>query len=240
MGAGAAHDLDALRPRVLIVEDDATIASNLYSYLETRGFVPDAACDGRAAIQMLEAQNFDVMVLDVGLPGRDGHAVLQVLRNELGSALPVLVLTARDQLEDKLAGFAHGADDYLTKPFALAEVEARLRALVARAQGTVVAAARHFHGLSFDPRTRVVTVHGKPVHLTRRSIQIIDMLTRDAGSVVERADLESALWGAEPPSSDALRSQLHLLRRALADAGFDGIETVHGTGWRLVPPGGAR
>ena len=240
MNTPTAPSADALRPRVLIAEDDATIAGNLYSYLEASGFVPDAACDGRTALQMLAARSFDVMVLDIGLPGRDGHAVLRGLRDDLGSAMPVLVLTARDQLEDKLAGFAHGADDYLTKPFALAEVEARLRALVNRAQGTVVAAVRTFHGLSFDPRTRTVEVNGAPVPLTRRSIQILDMLTRDAGCVVERADLESALWGAEPPSSDALRSQFHLLRRALAEAGFDGIETVHGTGWRLVAPEGKR
>ncbi len=227
---------DALRPRVLIAEDDPIIAANLYGYLEARGFVPDAACDGRQAVQRLQAQVFDVMVLDVGLPARDGHAVLQALRNELGSAMPVLVLTARDQLSDKLAGFAHGADDYLTKPFALAEVEARLRALVHRSQGTVVAAPREFCGLGFDPRTRVVCVRGTPVHLTRRSLQLVDLLTRDAGSVVARAEFESALWGGEPPSSDALRSQMHLLRRALAEAGFDGIETVHGTGWRLVEP----
>ncbi|VFR89412.1 putative two-component system response regulator [plant metagenome] len=225
-----------LRPRVLIVEDDTTLAGNLYSYLENKGFMPDAAYEGRGALRILAEQPFDVVVLDIGLPGQDGYRVLQSLRQDLQRSVPVLILTARDQLEDKLAGFSHGADDYLTKPFALAEVEARLRALVNRSQGAVTAAPREFHGLSFDPRTRVVSVNGLPVYLARKSTQIVEMLMRDPGCAVLRTDLESALWGDETPASDALRSQIHLLRRALADAGFDGIETLHGTGWRLVVP----
>jgi len=225
----------ANRSRVLVVEDDLTIAGNLYAYLEARGFVPDAAYDGRSALAMLARQSFDAVVLDIGLPGGvDGYGVLHGLRVEQCSPVPVLMLTARDGLDDKLAGFAHGVDDYLTKPFALAEVEARLTALIQRARGGVVNAVRTFGPLQLDVRTRVVSVGGKPVHLARKSVAIVEMLMRDPGRVVQRAELEDALWGDEPPSAYALRSQMHLLRRALADAGFDGIETVHGTGWRLV------
>jgi DNA-binding response OmpR family regulator len=220
--------------RVLIVEDDATIAGNLYSYLEARGFVPDAAYDGRAALSLLTSAHFDVVILDVGLPGMDGYSVLRAMRTEHMLSVPVLMLTARDELDDKLAGFSHGADDYLTKPFALAEVEARLHALIQRASGAVGTPVRRWGSLSYDSRTRLVSVKGKPVHLTRKSCMIMDALLRDPGRVVPRTELESLLWGSEPPSSDALRSQVHLLRKALADAGFDGIETVHGTGWRLV------
>jgi DNA-binding response OmpR family regulator len=144
------------------------------------------------------------------------------------------MLTARDELDDKLAGFSHGADDYLTKPFALAEVEARLHALIQRASGAVGTPVRRWGPLSYDSRTRAVAVGVQSVHLTRKSCMILDALLRDPGRVVPRAELESLLWGNEPPSSDALRSQVHLLRKALADAGFDGIETVHGTGWRLI------
>ncbi len=223
--------------RILIVEDDATIAGNLYSYLEQRGFVPDAAYDGRAALGLLTSQHFDAVILDVGLPGMDGYAVLRAMRTEHMLPVPVLMLTARDELSDKLAGFAHGADDYLTKPFALAEVEARLNALIMRASGAVATPVRRCGGLSYDSRTRVVAVDGKPVHLARKSVMIIDALLRDPGRVVPRGELESLLWGSEPPSSDALRSQMHLLRKALNDAGFDGIETVHGTGWRLLANG---
>jgi len=222
--------------RVLVVEDDLTIAGNLYRFLEVNGFVPDVAYDGRTALRMLQDQRFDAMVLDVGLPGLDGYQVLQTLRAERRQAIPVLILTARDALDDKLEGFSHGADDYLTKPFALAEVQARLLALIHRAQGAVVDAVREFGPLQFDGRTRVVLVAGQPVRLTRKSGQIVEALLRDPGRIVSREELESVLWGDEPPSPDALRSQMHLLRRALADAGFDGIETVHGIGWRLVLP----
>ena len=229
-----AAPVSAAHYRVLIVEDDATIAGNLYSFLEARGFVPDAAYDGRAALSLLTSQHFDVVILDVGLPGLDGYGVLRALRTEHMLSVPVLMLTARDELEDKLAGFSHGADDYLTKPFALAEVEARLHALIQRASGVVGKPVRRCGPLSYDSRRHVALVDGRPVHLTRKSCMILEALLRDPGRVVPRPELESLLWGSEPPSSDALRSQVHLLRKALADAGFDGIETVHGTGWRLV------
>jgi len=230
--AGANH-------RVLIVEDDHVIAGNLYSFLEARGFLPDVAYSGPAALQRLQEQRFDAVLLDIGLPGMDGNAVLHDMRTERRLAVPVLMLTARDSLEDKLAGFSHGADDYLTKPFALLEVEARLLALIQRAKGSTVDAERTFGPLQFDARSRVVSVSGVPVHLTRKAGLIIEVLLRDPGRVVTREELESVLWGNEPPSSDALRSQVHLLRRALADAGFDSIETVHGTGWRLTLPAAA-
>src|SRR5690606_39063283 len=118
--------------QVLIVEDDLTIAGNLYQFLELSGFTPDVAYDGTTALRMLQSQHFDAVVLDIGLPGKDGYQVLHTLRSEWRKAIPVLMLTARDTLEDKLTGFGHGADDYLTKPFALAEVKARLLALIHR------------------------------------------------------------------------------------------------------------
>ncbi|AZY48089.1 response regulator transcription factor [Bordetella avium] len=221
--------------RVLIVEDNLTIAGNLYEYLQTQGFMPDAAYEGKSALAMLERQEFDAVLLDVGLPGGlDGYGVLHHLRTALRKPVPVLILTARDGLDDKLAGFSHGADDYLTKPFALAEVKARLLALIQRSRHAVVDAVYRFGPLAMDSRSREVSVNGKPVHLARKSVLIVEMLLRDPGKVVSRETLEAALWGDEPPASDALRSQVHLLRRALSEAGFDGIETTHGIGWRLV------
>jgi len=220
--------------RVLIVEDDTTIAGNLYGYLQGQGYLLDAAYDGHAALALLAEQRFDAVVLDVGLPGLSGYEVLSRLRGKLAQAVPVLVLTSRDLLEDKLAGFAHGADDYLTKPFALAEVHARLQALIKRARRSVVDAPVLSCGLlQFDKRTRLVSVAGHPVHLGRKACMMVEILLRDPGRVVARDELEREIWGDEPPSSDSLRSQMHLLRRALAEAGFDGIETVHGQGWRL-------
>lgn len=222
--------------RVLIVEDDLTIAGNLYQFLELAGFVPDVAYDGVTALRMLENQHFDAVLLDVGLPGRDGYQVLRELRHERRQAVPVLMLTARDALEDKLAGFDHGADDYLTKPFALAEVQARLLALISRSKGAVVNSVQSCGPLQFDGRTRAVSVAGRKLHLARKSVLIVETLLRDPGRIVSREELESVLWHDDPPSGEALRSQMHLLRRALSDAGFDGIETMHGVGWRLTPP----
>ena len=221
-------------PRLLIVEDDPTIAGNLFQFFEARGFVVDAAYDGRTALHRLGVESFEIVILDVGLPAIDGLAVLHRLRNELGLALPVLLLTARDDIGDKLAGFSHGADDYVTKPFVLVEVEARVRALLARASGRVAAPIKRFGPLTLDPRRHELRVNGTLARLTPKGWSIIDMLLRDPGRVVPRAELERALWGEDPPETDALRSQIHLLRKALADAGFDGIETLHGVGLRLV------
>lgn len=221
-------------PRLLIVEDDPTIAGNLFQFFEARGFVVDAAYDGRTALHRLGVESFEIVILDVGLPAIDGLAVLHRLRNELGLALPVLLLTARDDIGDKLAGFSHGADDYVTKPFVLVEVEARVRALLARASGRVAAPIKRFGPLTLDPRRHELRVNGTLVRLTPKGWSIIDLLLRDPGRVVPRAELERALWGEDPPETDALRSQIHLLRKALADAGFDGIETLHGVGLRLV------
>lgn len=221
-------------PRLLIVEDDPTIAGNLFAFFEARGFVVDAAYDGRTALHRLAIDAFEIVILDVGLPAVDGLAVLHRLRNELGLAVPVLLLTARDDIGDKLAGFSHGADDYVTKPFVLVEVEARVRALLARASGRVAAPIKRFGALTLDPRRHELRVNGTLAKLTPKGWNILEVLLRDPGRVVPRTELERALWGDDPPETDALRSQIHLLRKVLADAGFEGIETVHGVGLRLV------
>lgn len=224
----------ALHPRLLIVEDDVTICGNLCAYMEAKGFVVDVAYDGASALYRLSVETFDAILLDIGLPGTDGLTVLRRLRTELQQATPVLLLTARDELNDKLAAFSIGADDYVTKPYALAEVEARLRALLARAYGTVANPVRRCGALEFDARTRAVKVADKLVRLTPKSSRIVEVLIRDPGRVVPRGELETALWGGDVPERDALRSQIHLLRKALADAGFHGLDTVHGVGFRLA------
>jgi DNA-binding response OmpR family regulator len=231
--------MSAPLPRLLIVEDDSTIAGNLFEFFEKRGFSVDAAYDGRSALQRLAKQTFELVILDVGLPVVDGLGVLNRLRNELALATPVLLLTARDDIGDKLAGFAHGADDYVTKPFVLVEVEARVRALLARASGRVAAPFKRFGPLTLDPRRHELQVNGVPIRLTPKGWNILEVLLRDPGRVVPRSELERALWGDDPPETDALRSQVHLLRKALADAGFEGIETVHGVGLRLLDPDAA-
>jgi len=203
--------------RVLIVEDDATIAANLYQFLELRGFVVDLARDGPAAIARLSAETYDAIILDIGLPRSDGFQVLDTLRRRLLRATPVLVLTARGELESRLQAFESGADDYLAKPFALAEVEARVLALHRRSTGAVV------------------RVGDQVVRLMPRSMLLLERLIRDPGAVVARRELEELLWPGGDAPADALRGQVYLLRRALSEAGFDGVETVHGVGFRLHP-----
>lgn len=218
---------------VLVVEDERTIAANLVEYLETHGHCVDIAYDGPAAIACVSSGTYDVIVLDLGLPRADGMQVLQHLRAVLGVATPVLVLTARDRLSSKLESLRIGADDYLTKPFALAEVQARIAALHRRASGSVVADVLRVGALRLDRRTREVWVGEAAVRLMPRSMRILELLLRDPGRVVTRAEIEAELWAGETPESDALRSQIHLLRRALVQAGYRGLETVHGVGYRL-------
>ena len=148
----------------------------------------------------------------------------------------MLVISARSDLADKLAGFAHGADDYLTKPFALAEVEARVRALLNRSgPGSVVDPVLRFGTLELDRERGEVRVAGNVVRLTPKATQLLELLLRKPGQLVRRAAIEATLWPEAQPQPDALRSQSHSLRKALAEHGFDGVETVHGVGLRLAP-----
>ncbi len=222
-------------PKVLVVEDEMTIAANLHQYLEIRGFLVDLAYDGQAAIARISAESYDVILLDIGLPRADGFQVLEALRRRLLLATPVLLLTARGELDTRLQGFEHGADDFLVKPFALAEVEARLLALHRRATGAVVSQESRAGNLRLDRRTRAVHVGDQPVRLMPRSMLILERLMRDPGEVVGRRELEHLLWPDDDGPPDALRSQVYLLRRALSEAGYDGFETVHGVGFRLRP-----
>jgi DNA-binding response OmpR family regulator len=224
----------ARRCRVLVVEDERTIAANLHEYLDAHGFDVDVAYDGAAALERLAAHPFDVVVLDLGLPRTSGTEVLGRMRRALGVAAPVLVLTARTGLGDKLDALSIGADDYLVKPFALAEVAARIAALDRRARGDVVDRTLVAGPLSLDLRTREVRVGDRPLRLTPMSTRLLEALLRDPGRLVPRAELEAALWPDDPPDGDALRGQVHLLRRALSAAGFEGLETVHGVGWRIA------
>ena len=221
------------RIKVLVVEDELTIAGNLLQYLELRGHKPDVAYDGPAAMACMDAEGWDVIVLDIGLPRADGFQVLHHLRERLLLATPVLILTARGELDAKMRGFSMGADDYLQKPFALAELEARVQALHRRASGSVVAQALVSGALRLDRRTRQVSVAGRTLKLMPRSMQLLERLIRHPGEVVRREELERVLWPEGDAPADALRGQVYLLRRALSEAGYDDLETVHGVGFRL-------
>ncbi len=221
--------------RVLIIEDDLDIATNLYEFLEGRGNTVDMARDGVSGMHLAVSGEFDAIVLDLGLPGMDGLSLCSKLRREARLDVPVLILTARDVLDDKLTAFDCGADDYLVKPFALREVEARLKALVARRRGRVINRKMVHGAIAFDPGNMAVSVDGRPVHLSRKCLRLLEMMMSAPNRVYSRAELEQELWGDEHPQSDSLLSHMHLLRRALTDAsGASPIETVHGVGYRFA------
>jgi DNA-binding response OmpR family regulator len=227
--------------RVLIIEDDSTIAANLYDFLAARGHAVDAAADGVTGLHLAVSQPFDAIVLDLALPGMDGATLCRKLRDEAHIETPVLMLTARDTLEDKLAGFEQGADDYLVKPFALREVEARLHALHKRHTGRTTTRALRVGDLALDPATLAIRFAGREVKLPRKCFRLLEALMMNSGKVVSRGELEDAVWGEAQETSDTLRSHMHVLRRALREAGgYDPIETVHAFGYRLLPGDGPR
>ncbi|HEY8553611.1 MAG TPA: response regulator transcription factor [Burkholderiales bacterium] len=221
--------------RVLIIEDDRDIAADLYEYLERRGHAPDHAYDGVTGLHLAVTNDYDAIVLDLALPGIGGLELCRRLREDARRDTPVLMLTARDTLDDKLAGFTSGADDYVVKPFALKEVEARLVALHKRHHGRSALRPLQVGDLVYDPATLCVTRAGEPVKLPRKCLRLLEVLMQQPNKVHSRLELEHAVWGDAQPQSDTLRSHMHLLRRALARPGRpDPIENVRGLGYRLV------
>ena len=222
--------------RILVIEDNPDIASNIGDYLSDRGNVVDFAGDGVTGLHLAVVNDYEVIVLDLMLPGMDGLEVCRKLRQEARKHTPVLMLTARDALTQKLAGFETGADDYMVKPFALQELEARIQVLVRRSkpqQARVLQVA----DLAYNLDTLVVTRQGKSIQLNPIALKILQCLMEASPSVVTRQDLEHRVWGEELPDSDSLRVHIHGLRAAI-DKPFDKplIQTRHGIGYRLVDP----
>ena len=222
--------------RVLIIEDNPDIAANLGDYLEDHGHTVDFAGDGVTGLHLAVVNDFDAIVLDLALPGMDGLEVCRKLRSEADKDTPVLMLTARDRLEDKLAGFETGADDYLVKPFELQEVAVRLKVLAGRGRRR---SSRELKvgGLAFNQDTLNVTREGKEIYLNPIGLKLLHCLMEASPNVVSRAELETEVWGEEMPDSDSLRVHIHSLRSAI-DKPFASnmIQTRHGIGYRLVAP----
>ncbi len=224
--------------RVLIVEDNADITANLSAYLGPQGYALDFAANGYGGLALLSQNDYDAVILDIGLPGVDGLELCRKMRNDLRKTTPVLMLTARDTLQDKVAGFESGADDYLVKPFSLVELDMRLKALVRRARGPSPSAHLLRVGeLTFDTTTYEVKRAGVPLALTRTGYKILACLMREAPKIVLRETLESEVWGDDRPQSDALRTHIHALRQVL-DKPYSTamLHTVQGIGHRLVAP----
>ncbi|MCB1553635.1 MAG: response regulator transcription factor [Xanthomonadales bacterium] len=221
--------------RILVIEDNQDIAANLGDFLEEQGHIVDFAGDGVTGLHRAVVDEFDAIVLDLNLPGMDGLEVCRKLRQEARKSTPILMLTARDTLEQKLAGFESGADDYLVKPFALQEVQARLNVLARRGKGMGPRTLK-VADLEYNLDTLEVERGGKSITLNPTALKILQALMEASPSVVPRQELETRVWGEELPDSDSLRVHIHGLRAAI-DKPFGSalIQTRHGIGYRLAP-----
>lgn len=219
--------------RVLLIEDNRDLATTLWDYLELHGFAVDHAADGVTGLRLALGGAHDLIVLDLGLPRLDGLEVCRQLRAAQHD-MPVLMLTARETLDDKLRGFAEGADDYLVKPFALKELVARLHALHRRVHPPLVAVLR-VADLEYDPGRVRVRRAGREVPITRAGLRLLEALMRRSPWVVTHAELARALWGDVECDPNALRTHMHALRQAIDKPfGEPLLHSVHGIGYRLA------
>ncbi len=219
--------------RILVIEDQFALRQQLASVFEDAGWVADFAAEGAQGVQLALATPPDVLVLDIGLPGLDGLGVCARLRAEADRHIPILMLTARDTLDDKLRGFAAGADDYLIKPFANAELLVRCTALSQRHR-TGQSHILHIGSLRLDRRSQHIERDGRALKLPNRARTILLALMDAWPRAVSRSELIDRLWPHEVPPSDPLRSHLYVLRQALDGADDKPmLVTVHGVGFRL-------
>ena len=218
---------------ILLIEDNRDLAQNLFDYLEAKGHAMDLAEDGISGLHFAAANQYDVLILDWMLPGIDGLTLCRRIR-EAGKQTPVLMLTARDSLNDKIAGLEAGADDYVVKPCSLREIEARLMALVRRSQVREGVLTLQVADLSFNPGTLKVARGERGIELPPIPLKLLEILMRQSPRVVVREDVERAIWGDSPPDSDALRAHLHILRNAIDRPGEKPlIKTIRGIGYKI-------
>ncbi|MGF1885355.1 response regulator transcription factor [Photobacterium profundum] len=219
--------------KVLIVEDNHHVAETIADYLELEGIIIDCAYHGESALTLLTQHTYDVIIMDIMMPKLDGISAVKRIREELYCGTPILFLTAKDTLDDKVAAFKAGGDDYLLKPFAMEELHLRLQALSNRGPRLDIGTLS-FADLALNTKTERVTRNGQAIKLSRIQFKILTILLRHAPAIVNRQDMIDAVWGDDSPSSDALRSHIYGLRNAI-DKGFETsrLETIHGQGYRL-------
>jgi len=222
--------------RILIVEDNPDLAENIADFFESQGHLLDFAMDGIGGLHLALTEDYDVIILDIMLPRMDGLTFCRKLREEGAKQTPVLMLTARDTLSDKLEGFNAGADDYLVKPFELEELAARIKALVRRSD-PMEKEILQIADLLVDIGKMQVYRANSQIDLTRVCFKILTLLMQASPNVVSRKEIEHALWSDMPPGSDALRSHIYSLRQAI-DKPYKHhlIHTIHGIGYKLVDP----
>lgn len=217
---------------VLLVDDNTDILCNVRDYLEMNGMAVETAINGKEALERMSQRSYAVCVLDIGLPDVDGLTVCKTLRAN-GDKTPILMLTARDSIDDRVTGLEVGAYDYLIKPFSLRELNARVQALVRRAYGDSEMKLR-VGDLTFDLSTTQVNRAGKPIKLNPTCLTILKELMIRSPAIVSRSRLEAQVWGGGAPDSDSLRANIYLLRQAI-DKAFDKklIHTHPGLGWSI-------
>ena len=220
--------------KLLLVEDDLSIAEMLQEALIENHYVVEVAHDGQTAIDLVGAFNYDLLLLDVMLPKMDGISVCRKLRAN-GYLMPILMLTAKDTTKDRVTGLDAGADDYVTKPYNLQELLARIRALLRRGQSSL-APIMEWGNLTLDPSSCEVTYQEKPLTLTPKEYRLMELFLRHGSRVLSRSTIVENLWSyEETPQEDAVKAHIKRLRQKLKNAGAcsDLIETVYGLGYRL-------
>lgn len=220
---------------VLLIENNRQIAELVGNFLERRGYSVDYATDGITGSNLATSNSYDVIVLDARLPGMDGLEICRKLRREARKDYPMLMLTACDTLEDKLAGLDAGADDYMVKPFDLRELDARLHALIRRDRCQVTGEKLTVGNMTLDPETLQVSRAGKVLSVTRTGRKLLAILMRRSPRVVSRQDIEREIWGDALPDSDTLRSHVYNLRQVIdAPFGYPLLHTMKSAGYRMV------
>ena len=219
---------------ILMVEDHYELAATVCEFLEEHGFVIDHARNLDAARNFLKNQPYHLLLLDINLPDGSGYDLCEWLRNDQGKDIPILMLTARDTLDDKLKGFTAGTDDYLVKPFDFNELVMRIRALIKRSLGEVSSSKIQIHDLILDSSTQTVTRAGQHIELPRIQFKLLKILMRNSPKVITKQEIIIELWGDEEPESDALRSHIYNLRKVV-DKPFQHklIHTVSGVGLKI-------
>ena len=219
--------------RILIIEDQPEILENIADYLELKGYLVDCAYDGLGGLHLAITQPFDLIILDLMLPGMDGITLCQRLRQEAQIFTPIIMLTAKDSENDKLTGFQAGADDYLVKPFSLPELHARVEAVLRRSQAKMESCLQ-VGDLTYDMNSLEVIRQEKTLKLSPIGLKLLEKLMKRSPHVVRREVLEELLWGEDLPGSDSLRSHIHSLRHTI-DKPFSSplLHTVHGIGYSL-------
>lgn len=237
---GERFEMNTKHPiRMLIVEDHAGLATNLYEFFCDDCYILDFASDGLTALHLIATNDYDVIILDVMLPGLSGFEICRRIRRDIQSSTPVIIMTSKDQLQDKEEGFSVGADDYLVKPFNLRELQLRVDALYRRKAGFSRTPELRAPGISFDPGNLVVrTDGGEQLELSGTGARIFEELIKAYPDLLSYTQIQNTVWGEREVDMNTLRTHVYSLRKLLQDTfQYPMIKTIHGRGYRLHPPG---